>query len=191
MSFFSEVFGTVKPYVYRVGEKDLNFYPISPKLLKEFKSLSIPLSDAFASFMMKPESVSGVSQEDFTDTKDGQVVHKFSQPALSVEAATFITARRRDAVKVIAEFFLDGHNHTMLARMIMNSLKDDFPNRNPQPKDLDEFLEAADIKTLLELIKGTVFAHKDMLGPFIEPLKGALKDLNLLANPQGNTLSGS
>lgn len=183
MNIFTEVFGKVTPHKQKIGDKELSFYPISPKLLKELKALSIPVSEAIASIMMKPETMAGIEQESYTNTKSAEVVNKTNSPALSVDAGLFIHQRRRDAMRVIMEFFCDEVNHQLLAKIIMNSLKDDFPNRNPPPKELEAFLEACDLKSLVELIKGVVSAHKDLLGPFIEPLKGAFKDLNLVSNP--------
>ena len=193
MNIFTEIFGKVTPHKQKIADKELSFYPISPKLLKELKALSIPVSEALASLMMKPETMSGIEQENYTNTKGGEVVQKTNSPALSVDAALFIHQRRRDAMKVMMEFFCEEMNHKILAKVIMNSLKDDFPDRNPQPAELERFLEHCDLKTLIELIKGVVSAHKDLLGPFIEPLKAAFKELSLGAsNPSPESIpSGS
>lgn len=153
---------------------EFNFYPVrvARVVSGEMKTLVEPITRA-ASVMFDSSARDVQITEEVTP--DGMVVRQHN--AISPELAQFRAKRRDKVIDEAMGILLRDETRYALGRLIMDSLRDDHPNKNPSEEEVAEFVDAdaMDIPVFIEFIKGFLKANTAMFGDLGNSLRGIVK----------------
>jgi hypothetical protein len=156
-----------------VGDKVLKFYPVSLKAVFDLRAVAKPLVRALTTLFQ------GVGQENGgrSITKD----HKLADGTTGVEKieevdgihpdlARLKVEERQKAIHDLIDAFTDPVNAKLLVKLIMDSLRDEFPRPIKDPA-VAEFQDTVDAVTFGALLTGLIEANAGVLGPLAPRLR--------------------
>jgi hypothetical protein len=149
-----------------VGDRTLNFYPISVRALTRLRDLAKPIGQALTTLL-------GSSDRDFaTKVEEKQNADKSMQRttdigAISPDLAKQRLAARQEAVSTLVDAVLNPTSAKLLAELLIDSLRDDFERKKggPIPTDIDTFLESMTVDVLPDMLQGLAEANKKLFAP--------------------------
>ena len=165
-----------------VNGKDIRFFPVRHNSLGDLARISKPMLIALSALFVEAGREETAISESMKDT-DGTEISKTTIEAISPELAAHKAKERRDSIEGLVECIADVNNRIMLGRLLMDSMRDEFPSKKDRPpKEVLEFLEGdgkdydgIDLPTLTALIGGFIKANARSFGPKGEELVGAMR----------------
>jgi hypothetical protein len=187
-AFFSHKFETLE-----IDGRECNFYRVSLKALFDLKNVAKPLVRALTSLFQ------GVGQENggrsikkdhslADGTKGQETIEEVD--GIDPTLAKVKIEEREKAIGDLIDAFLDETNVKVIARLIMDSMRDDFA-RPITPQAVAEFVQTVDPGTLVAMVKGLVQANVGVLGPLAPRLQEALGKFQNAAGAASETLPES
>lgn len=176
-----------------VNGNTIRFYPNRIGLLTELAEVSKPIAHALATLFGEGRSDATSVSERYSDKprkdiKSGVETAESTVDKITVEAVTPEVAdhRRTERNKAIDEL-LDGltneRNRTLFGRLLMDSMRDEFPYKKNRPApEVEAFLdgdgeryEGLDMPMLVALVTGWLKANAKVFGSTGERLAGLVK----------------
>lgn len=180
------------PYIeHKVGGKEVRFYALSVKKLFELRRIAKPLSAALAALANKQESDNGTVHRVFTDSETGSGGTVTEIQAIDAELARVRTEERTQAIQQLIESLTGEQNSTLLAELIVDSCRDEFPRNEIKKADYAEFMEHIDAGSMVEFLEGVFLANKKAFGPLGERVAEFLKRGDDTESPLTAMMDGS
>lgn len=167
-------FLTPKHQTSEINGVDVDFYPVSIVCAFDIKEAIKPLARAFASLLSDHSGDRGYTSSKSEDGFEQTVV----QP-MKVDLAELRAKQRDSAILDLVDSVTERRSRVALGRLIMDSMRDEFPSRKHEQKDVEEFLERVDVDSMVQLVKGVLKANARVFGPFgrkIGQLLGTLSE---------------
>jgi len=150
------------------------FYPCSLGAVARMATLIQKLSGHLATLLIDDSKDRGVAEENYTD-EGGTFVNKRATSEASLELASLRTEQRRDAVQGAVDALLDPDHRISLGKLVMNSLREDFPRGREIPADVArEFVESMDLPVFVEFLRGLAEANTKTFGDLGKRLRDFL-----------------
>jgi len=146
------------------GEK-LRFFPISMRLLFRLRDIGKSLAKAIASIFNRDEDHVGSTTRNVTEGE--QVMQVTEIEAISPELAELREKKRVEAITDVVDTLTDPQSGDVVAEIIMDSLRENF-DRNPSPQQIEEFRNALDAESLVQLMAGVGAANKKLFDPLLK-----------------------
>lgn len=152
------------------------FYTCSFGVVARLAPVIARLMSKFAVLMGNGQQDQGYVSEDYVD-ENGMVISKTTTEAITAELAETRARQREEAVQVAVETVLADHNRLAVARMISDSLRDDFPRGKDKPKDdeLRAWMDDLDLPVFFQFLMGMLKANKRVFGDLGKGLGPALQ----------------
>jgi len=154
-----------------VNGETLKFYPASLQTAFQVKDILRPLVSGIAQILTDASGDRG-----HTSTKQGEFEQIEVNP-ISVEVAQFRAREKEKAILDFLDAFTDKKSTMVLGRIIMDSLRDDYPRRF-EVRDVEVFIDKLDIETFSQFLVGVVKANRGIFGPFGDVVKSAMGRLH-------------
>jgi hypothetical protein len=153
-----------------VNGQTLNFYPISVGYLFKLKSLASPLSKAIMTLLTNTSKdvVEQTHQE--LDENEKIRMAEVSRSAIDPELATMRLTEKQVAITEFVETILSDDTYTLLANMLMDSLKEVFPPKDPNNPPVKEFQNTLTSDVIGDFAIGLYKANKGIFDPFVKSL---------------------
>jgi hypothetical protein len=186
MSNWNELFSTNKPAVVRnINGKPLSFRKLSVKSILTIKRISPALTKALAFFKDQNEDVVERNVVWSKDTNvDGSTSEKSSRDFKPITLDSWITRihQRQDAYQSLVDSLLGDEFKNVVFDVIKSSMRDYF--HGPQSPSAEQFYEAVDVGTIIEIFKGIADANPEIIKPFLPMIRDIQKEVM----PQSNII---
>lgn len=161
-----------------VNGTELKFYPISVNVMFKLRRIAAPLAKAISTLFQPDDKDLTVIERTFSDDGEGGKGKELIQEAISPQLAKLRQESRASAITDLIEAVTDERNALVIGRVIVDSLRDDFP-RKMKDSDVQDFVSKLEAPRLVELLKGVMAANGKVLGPLEDRVlkaKGAQAD---------------
>lgn len=168
----------------RDGVDTLTFYPLGITPLRELQEIVGPLIQSASQVFAKNQSDVKQDIEQIRNQDEGGSgsITRTAVDAISVELAKFRSGEKAKALEQLISACFQDENRLVLGRLLMLSLKDEFPELhrdNPNgavPKqEVDRFLSHLDVGLFSDMVYGFLKAHKEAFGPLGRRLASMMK----------------
>ncbi len=169
---------------HEVCGETFRFSPNRIGMFRELRDLSAPVTEALTVLFADKSRDSGTSVKTVSDGEDFLQEDCATQP-LTIEMAKFRADEQTDAISKLVNTIADERNQILIGRLIMDSLRGDFPYaRNRSAKDVEEFLfgsdgdddwSGIDMAVMVELTIGWIKANAKVFGSSGEGLVATVK----------------
>lgn len=157
----------IKPVDHLVNGETHYFYPLSVGELFQIKDLLKPIARSLSVLLSNTDKDRGsFSHSEFEPGDTNAKVFERSETPVSVDVARFRSEERTSAASALIDAVTNKTNGKAVARVLMDSLRDQYPDRPIKDADAEAFFAQLDIVTLRQLLAGVAKANKDVLGPF-------------------------
>lgn len=153
-----------------VQGQTLNFYPISVTFLFKIRSVATPLSKAIATLMTSAANDSHEQTHQQLDDNEKLKDIEHTRSAADPELVRFRLEEKQKAITELVESILSDESYTLIAEMIMDSLREVFPPGNRDNPPVAEFKTTIDTLSAPELLIGLYKSNKGILDPFVKLL---------------------
>ncbi len=170
---------------FEVCGEEINFYPISGRLLFKLKTIARPLAQGLTVLFDGKIAEQGSVQRDVTypavTEPDGTVIpeQKGTETQIMPISPELYEARTRQkeiAINNLVDALSKEENTLLIAEIIFDSCRDVFP-RKPEKQDLEEFLEEhTDFSNLGQFLMGVAQANVKVFGPLGERVSKAFEE---------------
>lgn len=151
------------PVDYEVDGKTYQFYPISTKVLFQLRGLAKPLARALGVLLTSSQNDYGKETVEVKAPDDGYQIRTSIQPITS-DLAKARHEQRQMALDQLVDGLMSEGSSTMLALMVMDSMRDTFA-RTPTPAQLAAFVNETPATVLVEMLMGVAAANKKLFDP--------------------------
>jgi hypothetical protein len=128
--------------------------------------LSKPLAQALTVLFTNKESDTGATTQSIENGKEGRKEIKTVVDPLTVEIAVYRSNQKQEAFESLFEALSNQDNGMLLGRMIMDSLREIFDEKDREDRNRAlELIKAMDLATLKDMITGLIKANAKVLGP--------------------------
>lgn len=153
----------------RIGEDDVHFYAISPRMLFKLRAMASPIAKAVSTLLGSKATDSGSK---VIETPDGRQIETMP---ISLELAQMRSREQADAVAEIINAITDTENARVVAEVVMDSLAEVFQKTDKASwPPVDEFLGTVPLPTFGMMILGVVKANQEVLGPLAGQVTAAV-----------------
>lgn len=159
---------TTKSVSVRVGETEIEFFPISVGMLFAIKTLASPLAKALTSLFADTSRDYELIQRDFAANGKETVAS-----AIPLDTLRWRAEQREKAIAQFIEAISAKENQDLIARMLMNSMRSLFPDPDKLPTS-KEFFDTFSSEHLHTIFSGFFQANKGCLGPLAPALETAV-----------------
>lgn len=185
----------------KIDEDTLLFYPVSISCMFTLKEIASPIARAFASLFQSEENDVGATDETVSTNNQTDFINRKIVEPVSMELARFRLDQKQRAIQDAIETLFSPINSLIVARIIMDSLRDDFD------RDKTEEQKTAEARDLLDTIDGAMFqqlltglyqGNKKVFGPLASMvaqsknlLKARMRGLNLVESDEDESQNQS
>jgi hypothetical protein len=154
-----------------IGTGTWRFYSFRPPMLAEILAIG---RDAVGSFLALTDGDrvhrATKSKENRTSDKSGfeNVTLETEVSPTSLEHIRVATENRKRAAQELYDAFLGNKSRNFLARIVVDALREDFPNDTYEDADIMAFWNKLDLESMIEMVRGAVEANALVLRPFLE-----------------------
>ena len=147
-----------------VGDATFKFYQCSPKTLAATATLVAKLAGSISMLFADKAGDSGHTVQDFSDPESGEfgqttVINATPEPLVAQRAA-----RRKQAIEdIISSLLVDEHREALI-RLVINSLRDDFPRNQPVSVDDLATFDDMDMGPFSQFFVGMMRANAKVFG---------------------------
>ncbi len=173
----------------------LRFYPNRVGLLHELAEVSKPIAAALASLFADQRNDAAVTDE--TMVQADTTIRKSTVQAVAPEVLRLRAEERERAIGSMIDAVSDQRNRLLLGRLLMDSLREDFPyDRERSSEQVEEFLygdgkpdgyPGLDAPALAAMVAGWIKANSKVFGAAGEQIAAAARER--LGGPLGRSPS--
>jgi hypothetical protein len=153
-----------------VAGTKLRFFPNRVGLLHELAEVSKPVASAMAALFADRSADVGSTEK--VMTQGDTIIRECSVQGASPEILKMRSQEREKAVNSLVDALSDPRNRLLVGRLLMDSLRDEFPySADRPPAEVEEFLygdrasyEGLDLPILSDLIGGWIKANARVFG---------------------------
>lgn len=167
---------------HSVCGQTLRFYPMRLSTSFMLRTVGKPLAKAFSTLFADTSRDAGVISKDII-AADHSGREEIGQP-ISVEMARLRHEQRTQAIEDIIHQFTSPTNSTLVGKLIMDSLRDDFSWKGNgedkiiiDDKSANEFMDSVDISSFKDFVVGLAKANKEVFGKVGEKMALAVEGL--------------
>ena len=153
-----------------IGGREFLFYAFRPPMVAELLGLGATLSSSIATFMDKGEGDRGFKSRTInTDDTAGKAEQSESEhlPA-SLDVIKFRAEQRSNAIKSFTEALIGKESRNLLARIVCDSMRDEFDEGGAAQEDVEEFWNSLDLGLAAEFVSGAMEANVSVIRPLVE-----------------------
>jgi hypothetical protein len=161
-----------KAYPHPVSGQNIDFYPMSPNMLRKLKSLAQPIAHAVTILFADKSTDSGRTMKDYSFPGEQASGSETVIEPTPVETIRARADMRERAVNKLIDAATQEDGQQALASLVFDSCRDIFP-RQPSKAQLDEFLGMISAQDLVQFVIGVAKANLDVFGPLGEAVSGA------------------
>lgn len=167
-----QAFLTPKGICHEVNGIELMFYPISISTAFNLKQVARPLASSFATLMSDNSGDRGHTSMT-SKGQDGEDIEQITVNPMSVELANLRASQKEKAILDFIEAFTEPRSTNVIIRVLMDSLRDEFPRKQEQ-QDVEDFKDKLDTSTTMQLLHGVMKANKGVFGPFTKRIEALI-----------------
>jgi hypothetical protein len=176
---------------HRVGDQDMDFYPVSLGVMIELRETAKLIGKAVAVLWSPTAGDSGTIERVFaSDTQKGVMDREVIVEAVRPETVKLRAEIKQKAVGDIIDGLMAPENVGNFGKLLMDSLRSMFPPGHPDNPSPGEFIRALDMPTIVEMTIGAAKANKGMFGPLVERI-ASMKDAILKGIEDKITAAGA
>lgn len=152
----------------KLDEDELLFYPVSISCMFTLKEIAAPIARAFASLFQSEGNDVGATDETVSTNNQSDFINRKIVEPVSMELARFRLDQKQRAIQDAIETLFSPANSVIVARIIMDSLRDDFARKNTEEqKDAEakDLLDTIDGAMFQQLLHGLYEGNKKVFGP--------------------------
>lgn len=171
---------------YEIDGERIKFYALSTRKLFKLRKIAGPISKAIAAFFddRSKDTETGSKEFHSKDENGNPVIgEEYVARAVSPELVDLRVRQRGEAIESLIEALTGEDNSRLIAEMIFDSAREIFP-RNPNQKDLDDFLDHIDAGQLAEFVTGMFHGNRKAFGPLADRVTGAVESLKPVAQTE-------
>ena len=182
------------------GQK-LRFYPNRVRLLHDLAEVSKPVASALAALFSDHSTDAGFNEK--ISQQGDIIVKETTSQAASPEVLQLRSKERDGAISALLSAVSDPRNRLLLGRLLMDSLRDEFPYHEERPTvDVEEFLygdgrpdgyPGLDLPALTSALGGWIKANAKQFGKVGEQmaaeLAGRIGGARVSPNPRSESPS--
>lgn len=165
-------FASPQPVEHSVDGQILKFYPISTRMLFQLRSLAKPIARAIGTLLQSKQNDYGKETVEVKSPEDAYQI-RTSVQAISADLAK----TRHDQMAAALDSLIDGlvseSTAMSLALLIMDSLREEYPQRPATPQMAQQFLADTPAPAMIELLMGVAAANRKLF----DPLKARVADI--------------
>lgn len=167
---WKEKWNFIKPQStpYMIDEDELQFYPVSVTCMFTLKEIASPIARALASIFQSEENDVGITDETVSENNQSDFINRKIVQPVSMDLARFRLDQKQRAMQDAIETLFSPANAIIVARIIMDSLRDDFDRTKTEAeKDLEaqDLLDTIDGAIFQQLLTGLYVGNKKVFGP--------------------------
>lgn len=156
-----------------VGGKLLKFYPMSIRALPKLHTLIKPFVKAVSGFFATTDNDVEREFKDINDVTSGGSVRHTHVKAADLQVSKYRDEQMEKRISSLVDTILEESNHEQLAVLIIDSLRDEWPDAKPSPSD---FLSSMDLAILADLLLGVFEANKVVFSRLTSKLPAGLTE---------------
>ena len=155
-------------------ERDINgskwrFFAVRVPMVAELLSLSGPVAAALATLFSTGKDLRAIKSKEVTiRTPEGatQTTTEQESPAAPLDVVKHREAATQDAIRGLIDTLVGEKSQNILARFVMDSLRQDFVAR-PDQAEIDAFWNRLDLDVIAQMIAGALEANAQVIRPFL------------------------
>lgn len=161
--------------VAEINGQEAKFYSLSFTVVAHVRKFIQPLTRALM-VLLPPNKASEQqhlmrTQDIATKTfkePDGAIVETTEHSAVEPETLIMEDRRKRAALDELTSAITAPENAGMIGRIIMDSMRDDFPRDEITSEAAEEFAGSMDLTTLVQALKGVFEGNRKLFDPFLK-----------------------
>jgi hypothetical protein len=158
------------------GLGKIKFYPVDLHMVFRLRQVGKPLAGAISDlFVDRNNDYTSIERQVMHENGDG-LDREIIAEAVSVEIAKFRAEQREKAVEELIECLTDKDSSAVIAELLMNSMRDEFPKGDPDNPPAAGFFAEINSSQIADLLTGFAKAHKEVFGPLGGMMEGAIRD---------------
>jgi hypothetical protein len=147
-----------------VGAEAYKFYPVSLRVLFQLRGLAKPIAQAISTLLTSRSDDIGRESVEVKAPDGGTQLRTTIQPIQDSLAKTRFDQRASTLNALIDQLMSEGAAN-MIATLIMDSMRDLFPNRTPSAADCAKFVAEVPAERTMEMLAGVAKANKKLFDP--------------------------
>lgn len=147
-----------------IGGQEWNFYPVSVSAMFQMRSTILPVVEAFSVLFARNNSDVKQQIEEIKSVSEGTIT-RTEIDGIELTLAQFRAKQRREALEKAVNAILDETSKLAVGRLLVDSLRDDFPARPVPEAEVKGFVESLDMAQLVEFLMGFAAANAEVFGP--------------------------
>jgi hypothetical protein len=168
-----------------IGGSKFRFYACRVPMIAELLACSGPIAEAITTLftgMKEARSARSISKT-IKDPTSGaeQITVDNDLPAATIEMLKFQDDRRAGAIKQLAETFAAKGSDSLLARFVVDSMREDF-GPGTEDKDIEAFWNQLDVDSVFQFFAGALEANAEVIRPFLKKVGLNLQAETLVAD---------
>ncbi len=159
----------------KIGEENFKFYQVKVRVAAKMSGFLSRMAGHVATLLTDGKQDVGTQIEDFNDPESGAVVTKTTQNPINPDLAELRTAQRKAGVEGAISELMSKGSRKAIAELLCNSLRDEFPDKNPSDADL-AFFDDLEIPVYIQFIRGLFEANQNIVGDLGKGLGRAVQE---------------
>lgn len=151
-----------EPTVHSVGGTEQKFWPLSLRMTFRLRGIAKPIAKAVAAFLSTASRDDTGSEHSTVRSTGGEQTH-ITVTAISPDLAKVRFEQRQSSIESFMEGVLSEPAMAVLADMIMDSMREAYPNR--KSGDIDEFCKTVPAPIAMEMLAGVAKANAKLFDP--------------------------
>lgn len=156
----STPFVTPEPVEHEVAGQNRKFWPMSVNTIFKLQGLATPISKALAAFLTNSQNDTGQEQSK-VESAEGNRQERLTIQPITSELARVRFQQRQEAIELLTGGILNERTAKVLAEVVMNSMREDFPKGS----SVADFLEQTTAPVFMEMLSGVAKANKKLFDP--------------------------
>lgn len=169
-------YSTPSYYEHKVNNQLQRFYPVSVGLLFKLRRTASNVIKAISDMFV---SVASDSKRIDSTTTGRDVERTIVVEPITLEMAKYRDQQKSEAWSKIIESITDEETMSLLAEIIMDSMREVFAEGAPNPA---EFLKETKLPTLVQMVVGVAKGNQDVFGPLASKVGSVLSNLEKAAS---------
>lgn len=171
-----------KSIEFEINGEIKKFYPTSLKAALRLRAVAKAFMTAILAFIQQMNDWNGAQiVESQEETPEGGKFKKTESitPGRHHEVVKLRAEQQERAVQTSIDSLVDAASTGVVAELIVDSMRDDFPEERKDDKKFRaacKKIEEVDIKILSQLLQGVALANKDLFDPLVRAAPERLRD---------------
>lgn len=147
-----------------IGGQEWRFHPVSVSTMFQMRQTVIPIVDALSVLFARNNTDVKQSIEAIRSVSEG-TIERTDIEGIDVTLAQFRAKQKREALEKAVNCILAEESKLAIGKMLVDSLRDDFPTRPTPETEIKAFVDALDLAAFVEMLMGFCAANAEVFGP--------------------------